>query len=55
MSGKSLVYYILGVIFLLGAAYFFFRWLDLKFLLPLALLIAAVIFFWQGSRMSKKK
>jgi O-antigen ligase len=55
MSGKGLVYYILGAIALVGAAYFFFRWLDLKFLLPLLLAIAAVILFWKGSAASKNK
>jgi O-antigen ligase len=55
MSGKGMVYYILGTIALVGAAYFFFRWLDWKFLLPLLLAIAAVILFWKGSAASKKK
>jgi O-antigen ligase len=55
MSGKGMVYYLLGAIALAGAAYFFFRWLDWKFLLPLLLAVAAVFFFWKGSAKSKKK
>lgn len=55
MSAKGLVYYILSAIALVGAVYFFFRWLDFKFLLPLLLAIAAVILFWKGSAASKKK
>lgn len=55
MTGRSMLYYILGVIALVGAAYFFFRWLDWKFLLPLLLAVAAVFFFWKGSAESKKK
>jgi O-antigen ligase len=55
MSGKGMVYYILGAVALVGAAYFFFRWLDWKFLLPLILAVAAVFLFWKGSAESKKK
>jgi len=55
MTGRTMVYYILGSISLLAAVYFFFRWLDLKFLLPLALGIIAVVFFWLGSEARKKK
>jgi O-antigen ligase len=54
MSGKGLVYYLLGAVAFICAAYFFFRWLDWKFLLPLLLAIAAVILFWKGSAASKK-
>jgi hypothetical protein len=54
MSAKALLFYILGAIFLLCAAYFFFRWLDWKFLLPLLFAIAAVVCFWQASAISKK-
>jgi hypothetical protein len=55
MNAKAVKYYILGGIALIGAAYFFFRWLDWKFILPLGLAIAAVILFWQGSKVSRKK
>ena len=55
MTGKGMLYYILGTLALIGAAYFFFRWLDWKFLLPLLLAVAAVFFFWKGSRVSTKK
>jgi hypothetical protein len=55
MNAKALIYYILGAIAIIGAACFFFRWLDWKFLLPLGLAIAAVILFWQGSKVSKRK
>lgn len=55
MSGKGMLYYLAGVVLLIVAAYFFFRWLDLRFLIPLALAVAAVFCFWQGSKVSKKK
>jgi hypothetical protein len=55
MNAKALIFYILGTVLLVAAAYFFFRWLDLKFLLPLALAIAAVVLFWKGSEAKNKK
>lgn len=55
MNAKALIFYILGAVLLVAAAYFFFRWLDLKFLLPLSLAIAAVVLFWKGSEAKNKK
>jgi hypothetical protein len=55
MNSKALLYYVLGAASLIAAAYFFFRWLDWKFLLPLVLALAGVICFWKGSVESKRK
>ena len=55
MNAKTLIFYILGAVSLVAAAYFFFRWLDWKFLLPLALAVAAVVLFWKGSEAKNKK
>jgi len=52
---KILLFYSLGSIALIVALILFIKWLDWKFLLPLALAIAGVIFFWFGSSASKKK
>jgi drug/metabolite transporter (DMT)-like permease len=52
---KALLSYSLGTIALIVAMILFIKWLDWKFLLPLALAIAGVIFFWFGSSASKKK
>jgi len=55
MKIKTLLFYSLGSIALIVAMILFIKWLDWKFLLPLALAIAGVIFFWLGSTASKKK
>jgi len=55
MTVRTILYYILGALSLIGAVYFFFKWLDFKFLLPLALAIAGVVFFWLGSEAKNKK
>ena len=55
MKVKTLLFYLLGLISLVVAVILFIKWLDWKFLLPLALAIAGVIFFWLGSSASKKK
>jgi hypothetical protein len=55
MNAKALLFYILGSVSLIIAVILFFKWLDWKFLLPLALGIAAVVFFWMGSSSSMKK
>jgi 5-bromo-4-chloroindolyl phosphate hydrolysis protein len=54
MKAKALLFYLLGAISLIIAMILFFKWLDWKFLLPLALGIASVAFFWIGSSASKK-
>ncbi len=54
MNAKALLFYLLSIISLVIAVILFFKWLDLKFLVPLALAIAAVVFFYQGSMASKK-
>ncbi len=55
MKARALIFYILSIVSLIIALVLFFKWLDWKFLLPLALAIAGVIFFWLGSSASKKK
>ncbi len=54
MKAKTFLFYLLGTFSLIVAMILFFKWLDLKFLLPLALGIASVAFFWMGSSASKK-
>jgi hypothetical protein len=54
MNAKALLFYILGSVSVIIAVILFFKWLDWKFLLPLALGIAAVVFFWMGSTLSNK-
>jgi hypothetical protein len=55
MTGRPILFYILGVISLLCAVYFFFIWFEFKYLLPFALAIGGVVFFWLGSDARKKK
>jgi uncharacterized membrane protein YfcA len=55
MKAKTLLFYILSFVSLIVALVLFFKWLDWKFLLPMILGIAAVIFFWLGTRESKKQ
>jgi hypothetical protein len=55
MNAKALLYYVLGSVSLIIAVILFLKWLDWKFLLPLALGIAAVVFFWMGTSSSNKK
>jgi hypothetical protein len=54
VKAKTFLLYLLGTFSLIVAMILFFKWLDLKFLLPLALGIASVVFFWMGSSASKK-
>jgi hypothetical protein len=54
MNLKALIFYLLGAISLIFALILFFRWLDWKFLLPLALGVGSVVLFWMGSSESKK-
>lgn len=51
----AMLFYILSFVCLIIAMVLFFKWLDWKFLLPMILGIAAVVFYWLGSRESKKK
>jgi hypothetical protein len=55
MNARKLLFYALGTVSLLVAAYFFIKYLELKFLLPLALAIAGIVFFWLGSSQAAKK
>jgi membrane protein implicated in regulation of membrane protease activity len=55
MTAKGMLYYVLGAAAIIFALYFFFKWLDWKFLLPLALGIAAALLFRQGVVESKKQ
>lgn len=54
MKGKTLLFYLFGSISLVIAVVLFFKWLDLKLLLPMILAVAAVAFFWIGSSVQKK-
>jgi hypothetical protein len=54
MNAKKVLFYVLGAVSLLAAAYFFIRYLNWKFMLPLALAVAGIVFFWLGSSGKKK-
>ncbi|HOP00007.1 MAG TPA: hypothetical protein PLV06_08110 [Bacteroidales bacterium] len=53
MKAKSVLFYILGAISLVVAIVLFFKWLNLKLLLPLMLAVAGIVFFWIGSSAGK--
>ncbi|MCU0455546.1 MAG: hypothetical protein MUE74_04515 [Bacteroidales bacterium] len=55
MNARKLLFYILGAVSLVAAAYFFIKYLDWKFVLPLALAVAGIVFFWLGSSPAQKK
>jgi uncharacterized membrane protein YfcA len=55
MKARALLFYVLSFVSLIVALVLFFKWLDWKFLLPMILGIAAVVFFWFGTRVSKKQ
>ena len=55
MNARKLLFYALGAISLVAAAYFFIKYLNWKFVLPLALAIAGIVFFWLGSSPARKK
>jgi hypothetical protein len=54
MKLKTMFFYLLGTLSLTVAVILFFKWLDLRFLIPLGLVIAAVVFFWIGSPGKRK-
>jgi 4-amino-4-deoxy-L-arabinose transferase-like glycosyltransferase len=54
MNAKGLIFYLLGAISLIIAIILFIKWLDWKFLLPLALGVGSIVLFWMGSSESKK-
>ncbi len=55
MNAKALLWYALSIVCLVIAVYFFVKSLDWKIFLVLALGIASVLLFRQGTNESKKK
>jgi hypothetical protein len=54
MKRKALFLNVLGGVSLIASLVIFIKWLDWKFILPLALGVAAVIFFWIGASVNKQ-
>ncbi|MCX6334739.1 MAG: hypothetical protein NT092_10635 [Bacteroidia bacterium] len=55
MSARSLVWYLLSLLCLIVAVFFLVKSLDWKAYVALVLGVGAVLLFWQGTKVSKKK